>query len=101
MNFKEALNAMNNGQAVRRINDWPKNYIVFTQIPQTISEEIIPKMTSVPNEVKNIILNNSKCISYHDQCIMLNVETGSAEYFVPTIKNCNAEDWEIVTINNY
>ena len=101
MNFQEALKAMNEGHAVRRTNDWPRNYVVFAQIPQFVNKDIIPKMTSVPETVKDLIMNNSQCISYHDQCIMLDVETGSAEYFVPTIKNCNADDWEIVTVNNY
>lgn len=102
MTFQQALEAMNQGYAVRRTNNWPKNYIVFAQIPQTVNDDIIPKMTSVPELVKQLILEKgNKTIAYHDQCIMLNVETGDAQYFVPTIANCNANDWETVTIKNY
>lgn len=101
MNFQEALKAMNDGYAVRRTTNWPSNYVVFAQIPQTVGKYIIPKMTSVPAKVKELVMAHSQGISYHDQCIMLDVETGSAEYFVPTIKNCNADDWEIVTVGNY
>lgn len=101
MDFQEALFYMNRGYAVRRTTDWDSNYVVFAQIPQIINKDIIPKMTSVPESVKNLILANSKKISYHDQYIMLNVKTGSAEYFIPTIKNCNTDDWEIVTVENY
>lgn len=101
MNFKEALNVMKQGYAVRRTTDWPREYVVFAQIPQFVNKDIIPKMTSVPSPVKDLIMAHSQGISYHDQCIMLNVETGSAEYFVPTIKNCDADDWEVVTVKSY
>lgn len=102
MNFQEALQAMNDGYAVRRRNNWPKEYVVFAQISQMVDADIIPRMTSVPQQVKDLVLTKgNSLICYHDQCIMLNVENGDAQYFVPTIANCNATDWEIVTVENY
>lgn len=61
-----------------------------------ITEEIIPKMQSLPQSAKDLILNGNKFIDYTSQCLIYNENTGRADSWVPSISDVFAEDWEIV-----
>ena len=71
-------------------------YVIFCQIPAIISEDIIPKMTSLTYAAKDIILATCKRISYHNQMLKVNLNTGEAEQFMPSAEDLFAIDWEIV-----
>lgn len=74
-------------------------YVIFCQIPAIISEDIIPKMTSLSYVAKDIILATCKRISYHNQILKVNLNTGEAEQFMPSAEDLFAIDWEIVEGN--
>ena len=53
MNFEAILPRLKNGEPVRRFN-WEEGTFIFQQVPSRISKEIVPKMQSLPEKVKEI-----------------------------------------------
>ena len=61
-----------------------------------IESDIIPKMQSLPQSAKDLILKGKGFIDYTSQCLIYNENTGRADSWVPSISDVFAEDWEIV-----
>ena len=107
MKFGDIISEMIAGKTVRRGAWWLDKFIV-RQIPQTISPDIVPRMTSLPDMAKSHIKQSALdasepgggSISYHDQVIAIDVNpsTGDcrATYYIPTWEDIFAEDWEVV-----
>ena len=69
---------------------------VVKQIPAHITEDIIPKMQSLPQSAKDIIMSReNKVIDYTSQMLIINPD-GRADSWVPSVSDVFAEDWEIV-----
>lgn len=96
MSFGIAIEALKFGLAIRRKGWNGKGLIVFKQVPAHITEEIIPKMQSLPQSAKDLILKGKGLIDYTSQCLIYNENTGRADSWVPSISDVFAEDWEIV-----
>lgn len=91
--FHEALKF---GLAIRRAGWNGKGLFVVKQIPAHITEEIIPKMQSLPQSAKDIIMSReNKVIDYTSQMLIINPD-GRADSWVPSVSDVFAEDWEIV-----
>ena len=97
LNFEQALPLLKEGYAIRRTSWEPKNLMVFKQIPAHITSQIIPKMQSLPDEAKRLILATKDFIKYENQSLVFNAETGEANSWTPTISDIFANDWELVT----
>ena len=95
MTFAEICEFLGIGSVVRRASN--NEYVIFLQIPQSIKEDIVPKMTSLSQQAKDFIMSTNGHIDYHDQCIKYNINTGAATYFIPTIEDINAIDWIVVS----
>ena len=96
MNFGMAIMALKYGYAVRR-NGWnDKGIWVIKQVPAHIDSDIIPKMQSLPQSAKDLIVKGKGFIDYTSQCLIYNENTGRADSWVPSISDVFAEDWEIV-----
>lgn len=96
MSLGIAVEALKFGFAIRRAGWNGKGLVVFKQIPAHITEEIVPKMQSLPKSAKDIILKGKRFIDYTSQCLIYNENTGRADSWVPSISDVFAEDWEIV-----
>ena len=96
MSFGIAIEALKSGLAIRRSGWNGKGLFVIKQIPALITEDIIPKMTSLPQSAKDLILKNKKFINYSSQCLIYNENNGCADSWVPSISDTFADDWEIV-----
>nr|DAH35755.1 MAG TPA: Protein of unknown function (DUF2829) [Caudoviricetes sp.] len=96
MSFGIAIEALKFGLSIRRSGWNGKGLMVFKQVPAHITEEIIPKMQSLPQSAKDIILKGKGFIDYTSQCLIYNENTGRADSWVPSISDVFAEDWEIV-----
>lgn len=96
MSFSQVIPLLENGFAVRRSGWNGKDIVVFKQVPAEIGEETIPKMQSLPNEAKELIMSSSKHIDYTSQCLIFNSKTGRADSWVPSISDVFAKDWELV-----
>lgn len=75
---------------------------IMMQIPQRISKDIVPKMTSVQDIVKPLISTiGSGEIEYHHQVLIIEFTDDEktparATYYIPTWEDIMAEDWRIL-----
>ena len=96
MDFGDAIEVLKQGGAIRRKGWNGKGLFVIKQVPSHIESEIIPKMQSLPQSAKDLILKGKGFIDYTSQCLIYNENTGRADSWVPSISDVFAEDWEIV-----
>ena len=96
MTFGDAIEVLKQGVAIRRSGWNGKGVFFIKQVPARITEEIIPKMQSLPQSAKDLILKGKGFIDYTSQCLIYNENTGRADSWVPSISDVFAEDWEIV-----
>lgn len=95
MSFGMAIEALKNGYAVRRLGWNGKGLYVFKQVPASIDKDVIPRMQSLPQQAKEIILQTTEHIDYTSQCLIFNSKTGRADSWVPSISDVFADDWQI------
>ena len=96
LTFGDAVELLKKGHALRRSGWNGKNLFVIKQVPAHIESDIIPKMQSLPQSAKDLILNGKGFIDYTSQCLIYNGNTGRADSWVPSISDVFADDWEIV-----
>lgn len=96
MHFGDAIEVLKQGGTIRRSGWNGKGLMVFKQVPAHIESDIIPKMQSLPQSAKDLILKGKGFIDYTSQCLIYNENTGRADSWVPSISDVFAEDWEIV-----
>jgi hypothetical protein len=96
MSFGVAIEALKFGFAIRRKGWNGKGLWVIKQVPVHIESDIVPKMQSLPQSAKDLILKGKGFIDYTSQCLIYNENTGHADSWVPSINDVFAEDWEIV-----
>lgn len=96
MNFGEAIELLKQGKSIRRRGWNGKGLVVFKQVPSHIGSDIIPKMQSLPQSAKDIIMEGTGFIDYTSQCLIYDQNIGRADSWVPSISDIFAEDWEIV-----
>ena len=94
--FGDAVELLKQGHALRRSGWNGKNLFVIKQVPAHIESDIIPKMQSLPQSAKDLILNGKGFIDYTSQCLIYNGNTGRADSWVPSISDVFADDWEVV-----
>jgi hypothetical protein len=95
VNFGQAIEALKQGKRVARIGWNGKGLCVFMQVPATIGEEIIPKMQSLPQSVKDELARRGGSISYYNQMALLNPDN-SINGWAPSSSDTLAEDWVIL-----
>ena len=97
MSFGIAIEALKFGLAIRRSGWNDKGMFVIKQVPAHIESDIIPKMQSLPQSAKNILMNRENPhIDYTNQMLIINPD-GRADSWVPSSSDVFAEDWEVVT----
>ena len=96
MSFGDAIEILKQGGAIRRSGWNGKGLMVFKQVPAHIESDIIPKMQSLPQFAKDLILKGKGFIDYASQCLIYNENIGRADSWIPSISDVFAEDWEIV-----
>ena len=92
--FGFVIELLGKGFAVRRAS-WNSGLFVVKQIPAHIGKDIIPKMQSLPQSAKDLLMANTGFIDYTDQCLIIDKGTGQADSWMPSISDVFAEDWEI------
>ncbi len=94
MNFGQAIEALKEGKLVHRLGWNGKGMFIVKQIPAAIGTDIIPKMQSLPQSAKDMMLKRNQSIHYTNQMLIVNSE-GRADSWVPSSSDCFAEDWEV------
>ncbi len=70
-NFGQAIDALKEGKRVARQGWNGKGMFIFKQVPSEISEEIVPKMQSLPQAVKDEFAKRGGSIRYKNQLAMV------------------------------
>ena len=95
MNFGQAIEALKQGKRVARQGWNGKGLFVFMQVPSVINEEIIPKMQSLPQSVKDEFTKRGGSIHYFNQMAIVNPDN-SINGWVASSSDTFAEDWEVL-----
>jgi len=94
LNYGQAIEAMQNRKMVAR-KSWNGNMFVFKQIPAEIGLEIIPKMQSVPECVKSIVLERKVTLKYTHQMAVIYGD-GGVDSWVASSSDTFADDWVVL-----
>ena len=95
--FGTAILFLKAGMAIRRVGWSGKGLFVVKQIPAHIEGDVIPKMQSLPQSAKDILMSRENPhIDYTNQMLIINPD-GRADSWVPSSSDVFAEDWEVVT----
>lgn len=96
MDFGKAIIALKQGKAIQREGWNGKGLFVVKQIPASINADIIPKMQSLPQSAKDILMSRENPhIDYTNQMLIVNPD-GRADSWVPSSSDVFAEDWCII-----
>lgn len=96
LDFGNVIDLLKSGYAVRRKGWNGKGLFIVKQVPSHIEGDIIPKMQSLPQIAKNILMSRENPhIDYTNQMLIINPD-GRADSWVPSSSDVFAEDWEIV-----
>lgn len=95
LNFGEAIEGLKKGKLVTREGWNGKGMFVVKQIPASIGLDIIPKMQSLPQSAKDILIERNQSINYINQMLIVKAD-GSADSWVPSSSDCFASDWIIL-----
>lgn len=94
--FGTAIKFLESGGAIRRSGWNGKGLFVVKQVPSHITGEIIPKMQSLPQIAKDILMKRENPhIDYTNQMLIINPD-GRADSWVPSSSDVFADDWEVV-----
>ena len=96
LSFEQVLPMIREGYAVRR-EIWGENgKMVFKQVPAHITADIIPKMQSLPDEAKRLVLAAGDHIDYVSQCLIFDPGSSTANSWCPSVDDLFAHDWQLV-----
>ncbi len=95
MNFGLIIEALKQGKLAQREGWNGKGMFVMKQIPAEIGLDIIPKMQSVQQSAKDILINRGTTLKYENQMLIIK-EDGTADSWIPSSSDIFAEDWIII-----
>lgn len=71
LSFGAAIEALNEGKRVSREGWNGKGMFIFRQVPAEIDAEVVPKMQSLPQSVKDEFIKRGGNIRYKNQLAMV------------------------------
>ena len=102
MNFGQAVEALKQGKRVQRTGWNGKGLFVFMQVPSSINREIVPKMQSLPQSVKDEFErrfndpNEQIDAIYYDNQLALVNPSNLITGWSPSTSDALADDWVIL-----
>ena len=90
--FGQAIEALKEGKMVSREGWNGKGMFVFRQVPSQVPADIIPKMTSLPASVKEVLAKRGTSITYQNQFCIVNPDS-SLHGWQPSGSDTMATDW--------
>lgn len=95
-NFGAAIELLKAGLCVRRWNWGQHGPFIIKQVPAHIGNDVVPKMQSLPQSAKDLIMANTGFIDYTSQCLIYDPNIGKADSWMPSIDDVFADDWQII-----
>lgn len=96
MDFGDAIKAMKLGFPVAREGWNGKGMFVFKHVPARIDHSIIPKMQSVPQEVKSVIMKREEPVLHYMAQFVLVKPDGEVNSWAPSSSDTCADDWYVI-----
>jgi hypothetical protein len=93
--FGDAIEALKSGKLIQRKGWNGKGMYVMKQIPAEIGLDIIPKMQSVQQSAKELLILRGTTLKYQNQMLIIKTD-GTADSWVPSSSDIFAEDWFIL-----
>lgn len=97
MKFEEVLPALRNGARIVNSSLSMDRAFIVRQVPAVIPKDVIPKMTSLPDDAKQSMSEGP--IEFVDQALVARWDNSQARHiatsWVPTIHDLFREDWTI------
>lgn len=94
MLFGEALDFAKMGYPICRKGWNEKNLFVFMQVPSIVPFEMIARMQSVPQRVKEIVIKRDRGLEYSNQMAIVD-QANNVKGWAPSVSDTLADDWEI------
>lgn len=102
LDFGSALKAVKEGKRIRREGWNGKGLFVFEQVPSEIKKDIVPKMQSLPQSVKDEFQRRFDdpdeqidAIYYSNQLALVN-PSNMITGWAPSVSDALANDWTIL-----
>jgi len=95
VNFGTAVKAIKQGKRACRQGWNGKGLFIFEQVPNLVGVHIIPKMSSLPQSVKDVLIKRDQPIKYLNQ-IALVKPNNEVNGWSPSTADALAEDWIIL-----
>lgn len=95
MDFSSILPKIREGFPVCR-KQWSDGMFVFMQIPSIVNSEIIPKMTSLSDQVKEVLIARELPLVYQDQLALCYPNNIIVSYALNE-EDIFSNDWETYT----
>jgi hypothetical protein len=99
LTFGQAIEAVKQGKRISRQGWNGKGMFVFMQVPSEIAKDIVPKMQSLPQSVKDEFQrrfeNSSGSIYYSNQLALVN-PSNLINGWAPSVSDALAEDWVVL-----
>ena len=105
VSFGEAIEALKQGKRVQRAGWNGKGLFVFEQVPSMVSIDIIPKMTSLPQSVKDEFIRRFEerqenpselnSIKYSNQLALVNPDN-TIQGWAPSTSDALSNDWIVL-----
>lgn len=93
--FGEAIEAARSGKRIQRSGWNGKGLFVFCQVPAQISIDVVPKMQSLPESVREEFIRRGVDIHYSNQWAIVNLNN-EINGWTPSSSDALAEDWQIL-----
>lgn len=100
MNIGKAVEAIHEGKMARR-KEWNPDFFIFKQVPSEVKKDIVPKMQSLPQSVKDAFErrfndpNEQIDAIYYSNQVALVQQSNLITAYTPTVIDLLANDWEI------
>jgi len=91
-NIGQAVAAASQGKIISREGWNGQGMFVFQQVPSLVPEAIIPKMTSLPEAVKTVLIGRGGHITYQNQFALVKPDN-SIHGWTPSSADTLATDW--------
>ena len=90
--FGEAITAAKAGKRISRAGWNGKGMFVFVQVPSEVPEAIVPKMSSLPQDVKTELVRRGGAIRYQNQMAMVYPDNNIYGWLASP-SDCLESDW--------
>lgn len=98
MKFSEVFDALCNGERLVNARLSTNHGFICRQVPQCVDQAIVPKMTSLPEPVKDFLKDRGD-IRFHDQVLLFEWSPMQEAYivtsYIPTWCDIFDETWTV------